>query len=86
MTDVAARRQLKMMLKSFKAGSVPHLLGEVFEDTAEEVNEAGEARHEKYRAVETTLFAVGMRVECRSAKTACTLIGVNNLDTNGNPS
>lgn len=68
MTDVTAKRQLGRILKSFTAGSVLHLLGEVFEDTAEEARQGGdEARREQYRVVATTLFVVGLGIDA-----ACT--------------
>ena len=42
MTDETARRQLKRMMKSFTAGSVLHLLSEIFEEMAEEARRGGD--------------------------------------------
>lgn len=63
MTDEAARKQLNQMLGSFTAGSVLHLLGEVIESMAVEATEGDEARHEQYRIVAATLFAVGLGID-----------------------
>ena len=64
MTDVAAKRQLGRMLKHFSQGSILHLLGEVFEEDAEEARQAGdETRHEQCRSVAATLFVVGLGID-----------------------
>jgi hypothetical protein len=64
MNDETARRQLKRMLLSFTPGSILHLLGEVFEDLAEQARHDGdETRTEQCRTVAATLFAVGLGID-----------------------
>lgn len=64
MTDSAARKQLKWMLKHFTAGSILHLLGEVFEQDAEEARHDGdETRDEQCRTVAAALYVVGLGVD-----------------------
>lgn len=64
MTDVAARRQLRQMLRHFTVGSVLHLLGEIFEEDAEDARQGGdETRAEQCRTVAATLFTVGLGVD-----------------------
>ena len=64
MTDVAARNQLKRMLRAFTAGSILHLLSEVFEENAEEARQGGvETRVEQCKTVAATLFVTGLGVD-----------------------
>lgn len=64
MTDEAARKQIKRMLRSFTAGSVLHLLSEVFEGLAEEARQDGdETRAEQCRTVAATLFVTGLGID-----------------------
>lgn len=52
------------MLGSFTQGSVLHLLGEVFEEMAEEARASGDVtRIEQYRIVAATLFTVGLGID-----------------------
>jgi hypothetical protein len=64
MTDETARRQLKRMMRSFTQGSVLHLLGDVFEEMAEEARRGGDQiRREQCESVSKTLFVVGLGVD-----------------------
>ncbi len=64
MTDDTARRQLKRMLRSFTAGSILHLLGEIFEEMVEEARRSGdEIRLERSISVGNTLFIVGLGID-----------------------
>lgn len=64
MTDEAARRQLKKIMKSFTGGSVLHLLGEVYEEMAEQTRRDGdETRTDQCRTVATTLFVLGLGID-----------------------
>jgi hypothetical protein len=64
MKPEAARNQIKRMLRSFTAGSVLHLLGEVMDQSAEEARAGGdETRAEQCRTVAATLFTVGLGVD-----------------------
>lgn len=64
MTDVAAKRQLQRMLRSFTQGSILHLLADVFEEQATKASEVGdETRAEQCRTVAVTLFTVGLGID-----------------------
>jgi hypothetical protein len=64
MTDETARRQLKRMMKSFTAGSVLHLLSEIFEEMAEEALRSGdEIRREQCDSVAKALFVTGLGID-----------------------
>ena len=64
MTDDMAKRQLKRMMKSFTQGSILHLLGEVFEEMAEEARLDGDdVRREQCDSVAKTLFVVGLGID-----------------------
>lgn len=64
MTDEAAKRQLRRMLKQFTQGSILHLLAEAFEQDAKEAGEDGdENRQEQCRTVASALFVVGLGVD-----------------------
>ena len=64
MMDDTARRHLKRMMRSFTAGSILHLLGEIFEEMAEEARRSGdEIRLEQAISVANTLFIVGLGID-----------------------
>jgi len=64
MTEETARRQLRKMLKSFTQGSVLHLLGEIFEERAEEARRDGdEIRRDQCDSVAKALFVVGLGID-----------------------
>lgn len=64
MTAETANQRLKGMLKSFTGGSILHLLGEVFEEMAEQARQDGEeTRADQCRTVAATLFAVGLGID-----------------------
>jgi N-acetylmuramic acid 6-phosphate (MurNAc-6-P) etherase len=64
MTATTAKRHLRSMLGSFTAGSVLHLLGEVFEELVEDARRRNdELRHRQCREVQATLVVVGMGVD-----------------------
>jgi hypothetical protein len=64
MTDEAAKRQLRRMLKHFTVGSVLHPLGEIFEEDAQEARQDGdETRYEQCRTVASALFVVGLGID-----------------------
>jgi hypothetical protein len=62
--EQTAKKQLRNMLDTFTAGTVLHLLGEVFRDDAEEARQVGDAAAvDQCRNVEATLFVVGMGID-----------------------
>lgn len=64
MTEEKAKKQLRKMLDSFTAGTVLHLLGELFRDDAEEARQSGDSTAERQsRNVEATLFVVGIGID-----------------------
>ncbi len=64
MSEKQAKKQLRKMLDTFTAGTVLHLLGEVFRDHAEKARKAGDATAiEQCRNVEATLFVVGLGID-----------------------
>jgi hypothetical protein len=59
-----AKRRLRTMLGSFTQGSVLHLLGEVFEEMAEEEAQTGEeGRRDQFISVARTLFVVSLGID-----------------------
>ena len=59
-----AKRQLRTMLGSFTQGSILHLLGDVFEELAEEASGIGEeGRRDQFISVAKTLFVVGLGID-----------------------
>ena len=88
MTDETARRQLRRIMRSFTAGSILHLLGEIFEERAEEARRGGdEIRLEQCDSASKTLFVVGLGRrfglpevgEETTIKTSCTLQVVDDV-------
>ena len=64
MSEKNVKKQLRMILDTFTAGTVLHLLGEVFREDAEEAQRAGDATAtEQCRNVEATLFVVGLGID-----------------------
>ncbi len=64
MSEVQAKKQLKKMLRTLTAGSVLHLLADVFKQSAEEAKRDGDvASHRQFKLVENTLIVVGMGVD-----------------------
>lgn len=64
MTEKKAKRELRRMLDDFTAGTVLHLLGEVFHEEAEEARQAGDdLAAGQCRRVEATLFVVGIGID-----------------------
>ena len=71
MTDDTAKRQLRQTMKSFTQGSVLHLLGEVFEEMADEARRDGdEIRLEQCDSVAKTLFVVGLGIDLACPRSA----------------
>lgn len=64
MTEKQAKRQLREILETLTAGSILHLLSEVFHEEAEEARLAGDVRaYRQDRNVEATLFVVGLGID-----------------------
>jgi hypothetical protein len=64
MTDGAARKHLARMLRSYTGGSILGLLGEVFQEMAEEARREGDdARHDQYEMASITLTVVGLGID-----------------------
>ncbi len=61
MNETEAKQQLERMLGSFTAGSILHLLADVFRESAEQ---AGDDRsRQQLKQVEETLYVVGLGVD-----------------------
>jgi hypothetical protein len=58
MTEAQARSRLRQLLRSFTAGSLLHLLAELFRDAADRSDHPDKARE-----VVATLFVVGLGVD-----------------------
>lgn len=59
-----AKKVLRKMLKSLTAGSVLHLLADLYREDAEEAERAEDAvAYERYKTVECALFVVGLGVD-----------------------
>ena len=58
MTEAHAKRQLRTMLRTLTAGSLLHLLAELFRDAADR-----SIRPDKAREVAAALFVVGLGVD-----------------------
>ncbi len=64
MKPETAKRQLRTMLGSFTQGSILHLLGEVFEEMAEEAGRDDDpGRQDQCLSVARTLFVVGLGID-----------------------
>lgn len=64
MTEQEIKQHLREALESLTAGSILHLLSEVFRDEAEEARLAGDVlAYRQSRNVEATLFVVGIGID-----------------------
>ena len=64
MSEKEAKRLLRRMLDTFTAGTVLHLLGEVFRNDAEAARQAGDTTAaDQCRNVEAALFVVGLGLD-----------------------
>lgn len=64
MTEKQAKRQLEEMLKSYTAGSVLHLLGEIDREAAEQARQGDDSTaYQQAKSVEQTLFVLGLGVD-----------------------
>lgn len=64
MSEVQARKQLRQMLGSLTAGSVLHLLSELFTESARRAERRGNGTMQKQaQEVASALFVVGLGVD-----------------------
>ncbi len=64
MSENVAKEQLRQMLGSLTAGSVLHLLAEVFREDAEAARRAGDdLAADECENIEATLFVVGLGID-----------------------
>ncbi len=64
MSDNLAKMQLIELLDRYTAGSILHLLSEIYQHAAKEAEAAGDvAAYERYKMLEHTLFVVGLGVD-----------------------
>ncbi len=64
MTETQARRRLTKMLERFTAGSILHLLADVFRAAADDARQDDDdVRYEQFKSVERTLVVVGAGVD-----------------------
>lgn len=64
MNELQAKRQLKKMLRSLTAGSILHLLAEIFRESAEEAKQENDlTSHRQFTLVEKALIVVGMGID-----------------------
>jgi hypothetical protein len=64
MTERQTKEHLREALVTLTAGSILHLLSEVFHEEAEEARHAGDVRaYKQCRNVEATLFVVGLGID-----------------------
>lgn len=69
MTEATAKKHLARMLKSFTAGSVLHLLADLFHESAEEARLNDETkRAEQCRTVGTALTVMGYGVDAAAPR------------------
>jgi hypothetical protein len=61
MNEREAKEQLELMLDKLTAGSILHLLSEVFREAAEQTNDA--RSHQQFKQVEEALYVVGLGVD-----------------------
>jgi hypothetical protein len=63
-TEKRAKKQLRRLLDTFTAGTVLHLLAEVFREEAQEARRAGDRTAlRQCRSVEAALYVVGMGID-----------------------
>ncbi len=64
MREDRAKKQLATMLRTFTAGSVLHLLADIFRESAEEARRDGDATaHEQFTLAHATLVVVGLGID-----------------------
>lgn len=64
MTEKQTKENLREALVTLTAGSILHLMAEVFRDEAEEARLAGDVQaYRQNRNVEATLFVVGLGID-----------------------
>jgi hypothetical protein len=63
MTESHAKRQLRRMLGSLTAGSLPHLLAELFREAAVQPRRRDKRARNKFHDVAATLFVMGLGVD-----------------------
>lgn len=64
MNDEQAKNQLAELLDHYTAGSVLHLVAELYQQAAEEAQQAGDAvASERFKNIEHALFVVGLGVD-----------------------
>lgn len=64
MTEAAAKKHLRRMLRDFTPGSILHLLADLFREDAEEARRQDDSlAYERYKTVESTLLVVGMGID-----------------------
>jgi len=68
MKEEEAKQQLKRMLQSFTAGSILHLLGDLFGESAKKVGRQNQQASKRHKMVEATLFVVGLGIDAVSPK------------------
>ena len=64
MTEAQAKKQPRQMLRSLRAGSVLHLLSELFAESAKRAQRRGnETIQKQAQEVAATLFVVGLGID-----------------------
>ena len=63
MTESQAKRQLRRMLTSLTAGSLLHLIADLFRESADHLKRRDQRARDKLRDVAATLFVVGLGVD-----------------------
>lgn len=64
MNEKKAKKQLRRMLDAFTAGTVLHLLAELFRDDADEARQDGDSNAEQQsRNAEAALYVVGLGID-----------------------
>lgn len=64
MSDKLTKLQLIELLDRYTAGSILHLLAEIYEQSAKEAEEAGDAAaYQRCKLLEHTLFVMGLGVD-----------------------
>lgn len=67
MNDNLAKAQLFELLDRYTAGSILHLLAEIYEQAAKEAEEAGDAAaYRRCKLLEHTLFVMGLGIDSAS--------------------
>ncbi len=69
MKEAEAKKVLRKMLKNLTAGSVLHLLADLYREDAEEAERVEDAvAYEQCKQVEATLYVVGLGVDGASPR------------------